>query len=473
MEATDWAASLQAAATAAIDHLERLDELPVGARTEPDAMLARAQEPLPRTGTPAADVVADLLTTVEGGLTAMNSPRFFGWVIGGSTPAGIAADWLVAAWEQNTVLVEATPATAVLEQVTAEWCRELLALPASTTIGFVTGGQMANFSGLAAARDGVLAAVGWDVEADGLQGAPRVEVIAGQECHATVPRALRYLGLGARTATLVDADDQGRMRPEALDAALEHQPGPVVVVVQAGNVNSGAVDPLAEIMDVVDRHRADDPRRVWVHVDGAFGLWAAASPARRHLLAGHDRCDSWATDAHKWLNVPYDCGLVAVRHPEVHRRALGIRASYLPAGLPHLRHPLDVTPEFSRRARALPVYATIRELGAVGIAAMVDRCCDHAQRFATRLAAAEGVTVANDVVLNQVVVGFSDPAGARDDDAHTRDVADRIWQDGTCVATPTTWQGRAGLRISVSNWRTTEADVDASVEAILRAHRGA
>ena len=470
MAGTDWRTTLQDAAEAAIAHLEGMDDLPVGARVGPEEVLARAAGPAPVAGTPPDKVVAELLATVEGGLTVMNAPRFFGWVIGGSTPAGIAADWLASAWEQNTVLVEATPATVVLEQVAADWCRELLRLPEASSLGFVTGGQMANWVGLAAARDGVLDAVGWDVEAHGLQGAPTVHVVAGAEWHTTVPRALRYLGLGAETATLVDADDQGRMVPEALDAALDGLDGPVIVVAQAGNVNSGSVDPLDAIVDVVDRHRGGVPGRMWVHVDGAFGLWGVVSPSRQHLLAGHDRCDSWATDAHKWLNVPYDCGIAAVRHPEAHRRALGTRASYLPSGDARFRHPIDVTPEFSRRPRALPVWATIRELGADGVAEMVDRCCDLAARFATRFAVEDDVELANDVVLNQVVVRFRDPAG-EDDDAHTHAVAQRVWDDGTCVMTPTTWQGRAGLRISVSNWRTSEADVDASVAAVLRLHR--
>ena len=468
----DWRGVLQDAARAAISRLEGLDDLPVGAPVPPDVVLDRAHAPLPTDGTPAGEVVAELLATVDGGLTAMNSPRFFGWVIGGSTPSGLAADWLAATWEQNTVLVEATPATVVLEQVAAGWCRDLLGLPGPSSLAFVTGGQMAIWVGLAAARDGVLDAAGWDVEARGLQGAPTVHVVAGGEWHSTVPRALRFLGLGAETASLVDVDDQGRMRPDALDAVLANLDGPVIVVAQAGNVNSGALDPLDDVMDVVDRHRAGDPRRVWVHVDGAFGLWAAASPSRRHLLAGHDRCDSWSTDAHKWLNVPYDCGIAAVRHPEIHRRAMGTRASYLPAGDDRFRHPLDVTPEFSRRARALPVWATIRELGARGVADVVDRCCDRATQFAEQLGTAPGVTVLNEVTLNQVVVAFSDPEG-RDDGAHTRAVAQRIWDDGTCVATPTEWQGRVGIRISVSNWRTSAEDVDRSVQAMLRAHRGA
>jgi glutamate/tyrosine decarboxylase-like PLP-dependent enzyme len=471
MEPREWRTTLRDAADAAIGHLERLDERPVGARVGHEAMRARVLAPLPATGTPAPKVVAELQSLVEGGLTQVNSPRFFGWVMGGSTPAGLAADWLAAVWEQNTALGEVTPATVALEEVAADWCRALLELPSSTSLGFVTGGQMANWVGLAAARDGVLDAVGWDVEAHGLQGAPPVHVVAGAEWHTTVPRALRFLGLGAETATLVDVDDQGRMQPEALDAALDRLDGPVVVVAAAGNVNSGAFDPLDELVDVADGHRAVAPGRVWVHVDGAFGLWAAASPRHRHLVRGHDRCDSWATDAHKWLNVPYDCGIAAVRHPEVHRRAMGTRADYIPVGGGGLRQPLDLTPEFSRRARALPVWATIRELGAAGVTAMVDRCCDLARRFADQLGAAPGVEVRNEVVLNQVVVRFADPDGL-DDDAHTRRVAERLWTDGTCLATPTTWRGQAGLRISVCNWRTTAADVDRSVAAMLRAHHG-
>lgn len=470
MDRPNWRDALQLAAEAAIGDLEGLPDDPVGSTVTPSTMLERLDRPVPRAGAPADQVLRTLVADVEGGLARMNSGRFYGWVIGGSTPAGLGADWLVSMWEQNTVLVEATPATVVLEQVAARWCRELLGLPEQSTIGFVTGGQMANWTGLAAGRDAVLRAVGWDVEADGLQGAPRVRVVVGDEAHGTVPRSLRFLGLGERAAVRVATDDQGRMLPDGLDEALSALDGPVLVAVQAGNVNSGAVDPIDALVDVVDRHRADRPGRIWIHVDGAFGLWAAASPTHAQLLAGHDRCDSWATDAHKWLNVPYDCGMAAVAHPEAHRRTVGVRASYLPAGDPRFLHPLDVTPEHSRRARGVPVYATIRALGADGVATLVDRCCAHARHFAKALDGQDGVEVLNEVVLNQVVVAFRDPAG-RDDAAHVQRLADRVWADGTCVATPTTWRGRAGLRISVSNWTTDEADVDASVDALLRCHR--
>lgn len=469
MDRPDWATPMHRAAEAALHHLAELPDAPVGATADAGGLLDRLDVPLAGEGCDPATVVDELVADVAGGITRMNSGRFFGWVIGGSTPAGLAADWLVSAWEQNTVLVEATPATVVLEQVAGRWCRELLGLPAATTIGFVTGGQMANWVGLAAGRDAVLSAVGWDVEADGLQGAPRLTVVVGDEAHGTVARSLRFLGLGERAARRVAVDDQGRMRPEALDDALAGIDGPVVVALQAGNVNSGAVDPIGALVDVVDRHRAADPGRIWVHLDGAFGLWAVASATHAPLLSGHDRCDSWATDAHKWLNVPYDCGIAAVADPGVHRRTLGVRSSYLPAGDPRFVHPLDVTPEHSRRARGVPVYATLRALGRTGVAGIVERTCAHARRFRDLLTGVDGVEVCNEVVLNQVVVALADPAGA-DDAAHVAAVAARLWADGTCVATPTSWRGRSALRVSVSNWTTDEDDVQASVQALLRAH---
>ena len=291
MDRPDWEPAMRGAAQAALRHLAELPDAAVGATADAAALLEQLDVPLAAEGRDPAVVVDELVAAVAGGITRMNSGRFFGWVIGGSTPAGLAADWLVSAWEQNTVLVEATPATVVLEQVAARWCRDLLRLPAGTTIGFVTGGQMANWVGLAAGRDAVLSAVGWDVEADGLQGAPGVTVVVGEEAHGTVARSLRFLGLGERSARRVAVDDQGRMRPHALDAALTGVDGPVLVALQAGNVNSGAVDPIGALMDVVDRHRGDDPGRIWVHLDGAFGLWSSASESFASLLEGHDRCD--------------------------------------------------------------------------------------------------------------------------------------------------------------------------------------
>jgi glutamate/tyrosine decarboxylase-like PLP-dependent enzyme len=348
-----------------------------------------------------------------------------------------------------------SPAAAVVEEVATAWLAELFGLPQGASAGFVTGGQMANFACLAAARHHVLAQAGWDVEADGRQGAPQVTVVAGQQRHFSIDAALRYLGLGTRMR-LIPADREGRMQTGDLRAALAGIHGPTIVCAQAGNVNTGAVDPLAAICAAAHDHGA------WVHVDGAFGLWAAASPTRRHLVAGLQQADSWATDAHKWLNVPYDSGLAFCAHPEAHRAAMTSRADYLVPAEHGERDAFDWTPEASRRARGLAVYAAIRSLGRSGIAELVDRCWDHARRFAQRLAEADGVEVCNDVVLNQVLVRFGS-------DDRTRDVIRRVQEDGTIWLGGTVWQGAAAMRISVSNWSTTTADVDRSVEAILRA----
>ena len=319
-------AALLAASDAARAWLDSLPGRPVRAEATAREMLAAFSEPLPEEGMDPADVVRDLAARAEPGLLASGSPRFFAWVIGGALPAAIAADWLVSAWDQNTGMAEPIPATTMLEQVTAGWILDLLDLPREASVGFVTGGQMASTTCLAAARNHVLAAHGWDVERDGLQGAPRVNVLVGEERHDTIDIALRVLGLGASTATVVAADEAGRMRPDALAATAARVEGPTIVCAQVGNVNGGAVDPVGEIVEAV---RRDD---LWVHVDGAFGLWARAAPAYRHLVAGVERADSWATDAHKWLNTPYDCGMAICAHPAAHRRAMGVRAAYLPEG---------------------------------------------------------------------------------------------------------------------------------------------
>jgi glutamate/tyrosine decarboxylase-like PLP-dependent enzyme len=328
------------------------------------------------------------------------------------------------------------------------------------SVGFVTGGQMANMTALAAGRHEVLRRYGWDVEADGLIGAPRIRVIAGAQRHDTIDRALRFLGLGRAGIVPVPTDDQGRMLPPALEDVLEGGHGPTIVCAQAGNVNTGAIDRMGEICDIA--HRAG----AWVHVDGAFGLWAAASPRRRHLTAGVERADSWAVDVHKWLNVPYDSGLVFCADPAAHRAAMGVRASYLIHGAEGERDAMDYNPEFSRRARGFPVYAAIRTLGSAGIAALVERSCTLAERFAQQLARQDGVEVINDVVLNQVLVRFLAADG--DHDTRTRAVVQRVQREGTCWMSGTTWLGRAALRISVSNWSTDESDVDESVAALLR-----
>jgi len=401
--------------------------------------------------------VTELAAAADPGIVASAGPRYFGFVIGGSTPAALAADWLTSVWDQNAGLHVAGPAAAVIEDIAAGWLLDLLDLPTTASVGFVTGATMANFTCLAAARHAVLAKAGWDVERDGLFGAPPPRVIVGVERHVTIDAALRYLGLGSDRIQLVEVDRQGAMLPDALHAVLAAGDGPAIVCAQAGNVNTGAIDPLAEICDLAHRQGA------WVHVDGAFGLWAAATPALRPLLAGSSSADSWATDAHKWLNVPYDSGLAIVADPQAHAAAMGKAASYLVGGPAGQRDPFTWTPEASRRARGIPIYAMLRALGRTGVADLVDRCCALANRFALRLAAADDVEVLNDVVLNQVLVRF---AGS---DEVTRDVVSRVQADGTCWAGGTTWQGRAAMRISVSNWSTTEADIDLSAEAILRA----
>lgn len=460
MDRPDWAGPLSEAYRLATTYLAGVPDRPVGARASLRQLRAALGGPLPQRPTDPRAVIAALATAVQAGLMTTASGRFHGFVIGGATPAALAADWLTATWDQNAALYTAAPAAAVVEEVAGAWLVTLLGLPAHASVGFVTGAQMANFTALAAARHRVLRRTGWDVERAGLVGAPPVRVLVGAERHDTVDRALRFLGLGATATCPIDADAQGRMRPEALRDRLGEASGPTIVCAQAGNINTGAVDPLADICQLA--HQAG----AWVHVDGAFGLWAAASPTLRPLLAGVECADSWATDAHKWLNVPYDCGLVFCAHPDAHRAAMGIRASYLPHAAGGARDAMDVNPELSRRARGIPVYAAIRALGRTGIAGIVDRCCALARRYAERLAAHDGVEILNQVVLNQVLVRFHAPDG--DHDARTRTVVRRVQRDGTCWAGATTWRGQAAMRISVTNWTTDHTDVDESVAAILR-----
>ena len=416
--------------------------------------------PTPETATANETVVSDLAARAAPGLLGIPGPRYFGFVIGGSHPAALAADWLTSGWDNNAGLYAAAPAAAVIEEIAARWLLDLLGLPPAASVGFVTGGMMANFTALAAARHRVLADVGWDVAARGLPGAPPVRIVVGEERHATIDIALRYLGFGDATAERVPADEQGRMRADALRDVLAHgDDAPLIVCAQAGNVNSGAFDPIDEIC------AATHARHGWVHVDGAFGLWAAVTEDRRALVRGVEAADSWATDAHKWLNVPYDCGIVACRDAASHHAAMAIEASYLVqggAGAPYV--PFEWVPEFSRRGRGIPVYAVIRALGREGIASRISQNCAMARRFADRLAAEPEIDVLNDVVLNQVLVRFGDS------DDRTRAVIDGVQRDGTCWLGGTVWHGVAAMRISVSNWTTSEADVDASVDAILRVH---
>jgi glutamate/tyrosine decarboxylase-like PLP-dependent enzyme len=402
-----------------------------------------------------ATVVDELAALAEPGLMAMPSGRFFGWVIGGTLPAALAADWLVSAWDQNAGLRAASPATAAAEEAAAGWVLDLLGLPPNADGGFVTGATMANFATLAAARGHVLTEVGWDLDRLGLTGAPRVRVLVGRERHDTIDLALRYLGLGA--PTVVAADDQGRVDPEELANELADGEGPTIVCLQAGNVHSGAFDPLEKAIAVAHEHDA------WVHVDGAFGLWAAAAPSLRHLVAGLDQADSWTTDAHKTLNVPYDCGIAIVSRPAAVRSALGLRASYLiqadglgPAD------PFEKVPELSRRARGVPVWAALRSLGRSGVADLVTGLASWARVLADGLADIPGAEVLNDVVFTQVCVAFGD-------DVQTRAVTAALLEDGTAWMSGSRWHDRDVLRVSVSNWSTDAEDVARSIDAVRRA----
>jgi glutamate/tyrosine decarboxylase-like PLP-dependent enzyme len=434
---------------------DTLDNRPVQAQATYDELVEALGGPLSDEGGADVEVVSELIAAAEPGVVGTQTGRYFGFVIGSALPASVAADWLATAWDQNAFSVVLSPAGAAAETVAAGWLAELLGLPDGVASGFVTGAQGANTTALAAARQHVLADAGWDVARDGLQGAPRIRVLAGSERHVTIDRSLRLLGLGTATLELVPADGQGRMRADALREALAGEAGPVIVCAQAGNVNTGAVDPFREIADACAIAGA------WLHVDGAFGLWASASPRFRHLTQGCERADSWATDAHKWLNVPYDSGVVFCRHPESHGQAMAVAASYLQRA--EGRSPSDWVPESSRRARGFAVWAALRSLGRSGVADLIDRCCDHARAFAELLGAEPDVEILNDVVLNQVLVRFGD------DDEVTREVVRRVQDDGTCWLGGTDWQGRAAMRISVSSFRTTSEDVERSAAAILKA----
>ena len=443
---------LEDAARRAIAYVETLPSRDVAPSPAAVAGLRRLEEPLPDRPSDPHEALALLDEVCSPATMAMAGPRFFGFVIGGALPATVAASWLATAWDQNTGLEPVTPATAALGRVALGWLLDLLRLPPGCAGAFVTGATMANFTALAAARHALLERAGWDVEAQGLFGAPPLAVVVGEEAHPTVHKALGLLGLGRERVVRVPVDAQGRMRAErlpALDAAT-------IVCAQAGNVNTGAFDPLLEIAA-----RARDAG-AWLHVDGAFGLWAAASPAHAHLVEGVGEADSWATDAHKWLNVPYDCGLAFVRDGEALRNAMSIHAAYLPDGVS--RDPSDFTPELSRRARGVEVWAALRTLGRAGVADLVERCCRHARRFASGLTAA-GFEVLNDVVLNPVLVSFGDP------EATQRAIA-ALQRDGTCWCGGTEWQGRTAMRISVCGWATSEDDVERSLAAMLRAAAG-
>jgi glutamate/tyrosine decarboxylase-like PLP-dependent enzyme len=442
-------------AVIAADYLETLDTRGIAPQRTYREMHSALDAPVPEGPSDATDVVEELAASLEPGITAMGSGRYFGFVIGGALPATIAADWLVSTWDQNTGLAEPTPATCALEALAGRWVIELLGLPAHASFAFVTGCQMAHVTCLAAARHGVYARAGWDLPARGLAGAPPIRVVVGAKRHVTITRALRLLGIGAEQEVVVPTDTQGRMDVSALRGVVDT--APTIVCAQAGEVSTGAFDDLASVVEIAA------PAGAWVHVDGAFGLWAAASPSLRHHLEGHDRADSWATDGHKWLNVPYDCGIALCAHPEHHEAAMEYAAPYLAVSdSAAIRDPMGYSPEFSRRARSAPVWAAIRQLGRSGVAELVERCCAHARRFAERIVELRGCEVLNDVVLNQVLFRFAD-------DATTQDALAAVQASGEAWMSGTTWEGRAAIRLSVSGWRTTTGDIDRTVAAFARA----
>jgi glutamate/tyrosine decarboxylase-like PLP-dependent enzyme len=457
---------LERASALAGDYLDGVGERPVGVPIAPDGLRAALGGPLPELGDDPVRLIETIARDVDPGLVATNGPRYFGFVIGGSLPVTVATAWLAAAWDQNAGNYVSSPAASVVEEVAGGWLVDLLGLPSGASVGFVTGATMANFTGLAAGRHAVLRDVGWDVESMGLFGAPPINVLVGDEAHTTIFVALRMLGLGADRVIRVAVDDQGRMRPDELRQALARAGGPTIVCGQAGNVNTGAFDPLRAIGEAAREAGA------WLHVDGAFGLWAAASDRYRPLIDGIELAHSWGTDAHKTLNVPYDCGIAFTADPEAHRSAMNVTAAYLMRGADDAYTAYDWVPESSRAARGLGVYAALRSLGRTGVAEQVDRYCALARRMAERLGRADGVEILNEVGFTQVLARFAAPGeDAPAADRRTQAVAAAIQRDGTCWLGTTTWRDLVAIRISISNASTTEEDIDRSADAILRCAR--
>lgn len=446
----DRARALDAAHRGAMDFLRTLDDRPVWPRASLDDMLEAFGGALPEEGVDPVAVIDELTAAADPGLVGIPGGRFFGFVIGGTLPAALAADWLVSAWDQNSGSAMLTPTTVALERVAGRWMLELFGLPDTASVGFVTGGQVANFTCLAAARHAVLARAGWELADRGLRGSPPLRFVVGADRHGSIDRAARFLGIGRAEIVVVDADDQGRMLPVALERTLEHGEGPLIVCLQAGEVHTGAFDDFAALIPIAHRNGA------WVHVDGAFGLWAGTSPALRHLTAGVEAADSWATDAHKTLNVPYDCGMAIVRDPADSIAAFRTGGDYLVyTGL----DPWDVTPELSRRARGVPAWAALRSLGRSGVAALLDRLHANALAMAEGLDAIEGVEVVNDVVYTQVMFRLGS-------DEATRALGAAILAEGTAVVTGAEWRGRAALRCSMSSWATTPDDIERTLAAV-------
>lgn len=449
----------------ALSYLGSLETAPVGTTVPLAELRGRLALPLADAGLDPTEVIDHLAAATEGALLGSAGGRFFGWVIGGGLPAAVAADWLTTVWDQNAGLYACSPAAAVIEEVCGAWLKDLLGLPATASFALVTGCQMAHVTCLAAARHALLARAGWDVNRDGLAGAPPIRVLTSQEVHGTTVRALKLLGFGTAAIQVLPADATHRLAPETLAAALSVSPSPAIVVLQAGDVNCGVFDPFLELIPIA--HRAG----AWVHVDGAMGSWANAAPQRRHLLRGVEIADSWATDGHKWLNVPYDCGYAFVAHPEHHRAGMEHRASYL-VHAADVRDELDWTPEHSRRARGFATYAALRQLGRGGVADLVERCCRLAGEIVERVGALDGAEVVAAPIINQGLLRFLDlrPEAANvDHDVMTDRVITAINRSGQAFFSGTTWHGQRCMRVSVSNWRTTAGDVDRVVAAVRQA----
>jgi glutamate/tyrosine decarboxylase-like PLP-dependent enzyme len=446
--------ALDRAVTHTRSWLDSVQDRPVPPQATADEIVAKAPSGLPDKGLAAAAVVDELAALVEPGLMAIGSGRFFGWVMGGTLPSALGADWLVSAWDQNAGMRLATPGVVAIEEIAAQWLLDALGFAPDCAVGFVTGATAANATCLMAARDQALANAGWDARTQGLAGGPAIRVLVGEESHASVDLALRYAGLG--TPTRLPVDDQGRLLVDGLRSALDSEPSgaPTIVCLQAGNLHSGAFDPFAEAIAIAHEHGA------WVHVDGAFGLWAAAVPRLRPFVVGLDDADSWATDAHKTLNVPYDGGIAIVRDVAALTSSMGVRTSYLIRG--EVADPLDRTLEMSRRARGVPVWAALRELGRSGLAALVDGLCVNARAIADQLAANDGVEILNDVVYTQVCASFGS-------DERTKKVTAAVLADGTAWMSGSRWRDRDVLRVSVSNWTTDADDINRSVDAVRRA----
>ncbi len=451
--------TLQSALHHALAYLDNLDQAPVNATASLQQLRDKLQYPLSDEGLDPEKVIDDLVRDVEGGIVGSAGGRFFAWVIGGAVPAALAADWLTSTWDQNAALYAAGPAESVIEEICGEWLKDLFGLPQSSSFAFVTGCQMAHVTCLAAARNAQLAAAGWNVENDGLSGAPEIKIICSNQRHGSVERAVRFLGLGRKSILNLPVTVHGTLSPEVLRQALEeHQHQPLIVVLQAGDLNIGAFDPFDELIELAHQYRA------WVHVDGAFGLWANASPAYKHLLKGVEKADSWTSDGHKWLNVPYDCGYAFVKNPEAHIAAMSHRESYL-IHSQTARDQIDWTPEFSRRGRSVASYAAIRQLGRKGISDLIERNCRFSHEIVTRIGELEGAEAVFVPQLNQGLVRFIHP-GSKDHDAFTDQVIAAILNKGEAFFGGTTWNGIRCMRVSVSNWQTTEKDVERTVASV-------